>query len=352
MITFFHFFNPISHLEFAMERRNARLRREYLYRKSLESKDAYVWIYFQEYVEMMLPCGVLVWFMPLPPWYKDYISFEIYRSPRVVFKYQWDYDNLSYISGQYLILFSFLPISERSEDYENKRRLKVALEEGKTIPTDLRENASSIKQGLELDDPDVQPLKTHLDDEYQKVGVYDPKILMTTSRDPSSRLMQFSKEMRICFPNCQRINRGRTQMGELVDICRQNDFTDLVILHEHNGEPDGLIISHFPYGPTAYFSLSGCVLRHDLNAEMGTMSEAFPHLIFHNFSTKLGERTKTILQSLFPIPKEDSKRIMTFVNRDDTISYRHHIYKRMLSYSFFFPIVIAYFIRWLVCLSM
>jgi hypothetical protein len=34
---------------------------------------------------------------------------------------------------------------------------------------------------------------THVDDEYSKAGMRDPKILITTSRDPSSRLMQFAK---------------------------------------------------------------------------------------------------------------------------------------------------------------
>jgi hypothetical protein len=33
----------------------------------------------------------------------------------------------------------------------------------------------------------------HIDDEYAKVGTYDPKIVITTSRSPSSRLLQFSK---------------------------------------------------------------------------------------------------------------------------------------------------------------
>lgn len=33
----------------------------------------------------------------------------------------------------------------------------------------------------------------HVDDEYSRAGVYDPKILLTTSRDPSSKLLQFSK---------------------------------------------------------------------------------------------------------------------------------------------------------------
>lgn len=38
----------------------------------------------------------------------------------------------------------------------------------------------------------VEP-STHADDEYARAGVFDPKILITTSRDPSSRLQQFSK---------------------------------------------------------------------------------------------------------------------------------------------------------------
>ncbi|KNE55226.1 hypothetical protein AMAG_01140 [Allomyces macrogynus ATCC 38327] len=87
----------------------------------------------------------------------------------------------------------------------------------------------------------------------------------------------------------------------------------------------GMIITHFPYGPTAYFTLHNVVLRHDI-ADKGTVSEAYPHLIFHNFNTKLGERAKNILKHLFPVPKEDSKRVMTFANTDDHISFRHHVY--------------------------
>ena len=32
-----------------------------------------------------------------------------------------------------------------------------------------------------------------IDSEYAKAGILDPKIIITTSRDPSSRLLQFSK---------------------------------------------------------------------------------------------------------------------------------------------------------------
>ena len=57
---------------------------------------------------------------------------------------------------------------------------------------------------------------------------------------------------------------------------------------------DGLVVCHLPYGPTASFSLSNTVMRHDL-PDVGTMSEAYPHLIFHNFKTNLGLRVSQII---------------------------------------------------------
>jgi len=35
-----------------------------------------------------------------------------------------------------------------------------------------------------------------------------PQILITTSRDPSTRLVQFAKELKLVFPNSKRMNRG------------------------------------------------------------------------------------------------------------------------------------------------
>lgn len=78
-----------------MDRRNARLRKEYLYRKSLEAEE---------------------------------VAFA-----------------------------------------EKKRKLQQAIEEGKPIPTELRKESAELKKGLETDDPSVRELKTHVDDEYQKV---------------------------------------------------------------------------------------------------------------------------------------------------------------------------------------
>ena len=48
------------------------------------------------------------------------------------------------------------------------------------------------------------------------------------------------------------------------ETCRSDNFTDLVILQEHRGIPDGIVVSHMPYGPTAYFGLHNVVMRHDI----------------------------------------------------------------------------------------
>lgn len=248
--------------------------------------------------------------------------------------------------------------------YERKEKLKDALATGKPIPGELKKEVASLKHAIELEDehsvkpkvgstrgrrcrpdaghastavsvtracprpaPPTPSLQTHIDDEYATAGIKDPKICITTSRDPSSRLRQFTVEMKHVFPNSHRINRGNTTIKEIVDTARESDFSDLIVLQETRGEPDAMIVSHLPYGPTVFFSLSNTVLRHDIE-DRGTVSEAYPHLIFHNFSTPLGARISTALKYLFPVPKPDASRVITFSNDSDYISFRHHTYEK------------------------
>nr|XP_022909644.1 U3 small nucleolar ribonucleoprotein protein IMP4 [Onthophagus taurus] len=221
---------------------------------------------------------------------------------------------------------------------DKKNRIKKSLENNTTIHGDLQKKALHYQKKLEWEDEGPEAavkiggesggtFANSQDDEYRYAGVEDPKIVITTSRDPSSRLKQFVKEVRLIFPNAQRMNRGNYEMKQLISACRANDVTDFIVVHEHRGVPDGLVICHLPYGPTAYFNLSDVVMRHDI-PDIGTMSEQYPHLIFHNFKSTLGDRVTTILKYLFPVPKEDSKRVITFANHDDYISFRHHTYKK------------------------
>ncbi len=43
--------------------------------------------------------------------------------------------------------------------------------------------------------------------------------------------------MKLVFPNSQRMNRGNYVLKEMVDACRQHEATDLIIIHEHRGQP-------------------------------------------------------------------------------------------------------------------
>ncbi|XP_042402925.1 U3 small nucleolar ribonucleoprotein protein IMP4-like isoform X2 [Zingiber officinale] len=90
------------------------------------------------------------------------------------------------------------------------------------------------------------------------------------------------------------MNRGSQVISEIIEFCRAHEYTDVIFVHEHRGEPDNLVICHLPFGPTAFFEL--------LNV--------------------LGQRTANILKHLFTVPKPETKRIITFANKSDYISFR------------------------------
>lgn len=58
------------------------------------------------------------------------------------------------------------------------------------------------------------------------------QVLVTTSRDPSSKLTSFAKEVALVIPGAKSQNRGATVIAELVDSCRASDVTDMIVVHE------------------------------------------------------------------------------------------------------------------------
>ena len=204
------------------------------------------------------------------------------------------------------------------------------MEENKALPEALRD--PSLRKDLAYDEALIEQQDAEdveaIDDEYWDLGTREPRILITTSRDPSAKLKQFAKELKLIIPNATRVNRGNINVKDLPAAAISNGLTDLIIVHEHKGTPSGMIISHLPHGPTAYFTLSQVVLRHDVTSY--SIPTSYPHLIFDNLSddNKVAKRVKRILQALFPPPAYNSKttRVMTFANSNDHISFRHHLY--------------------------
>ena len=61
-------------------------------------------------------------------------------------------------------------------------------------------------------------------------------------------MCQYVQELRLIFPNAQRLNRGNYVMSQLVQACVANDVTDLIIIHKHRGDPGILIMNEVPFG--------------------------------------------------------------------------------------------------------
>ena len=68
---------------------------------------------------------------------------------------------------------------KQREEYEKKRAIRQALQEGKPVPTELREEAAEIQKQVNLEDDNTAVQRTHIDDEYASLGVDDPKVCVT-----------------------------------------------------------------------------------------------------------------------------------------------------------------------------
>uniref|UniRef100_A0A8C9LFZ2 Brix domain-containing protein n=1 Tax=Pavo cristatus TaxID=9049 RepID=A0A8C9LFZ2_PAVCR len=210
---------------------------------------------------------------------------------------------------------------------DKKEQLRQALDENRLLPTELRRQALALQKELEFEMPGESSVTGSQDDEYRWAGLEPPKVMVTTSRDPSARLRVFAKELCLVIPGARRLNRGRAEVGTLVSACRAAGVTDLLVLHETRGRPDGLVLCHLPHGPTAHFTLSGAVLRHEVGG-LGGAPLGAPHILLHRLDSALGRRVGTILKHLFPVPRPQTHRVVTFANEDDVILVRNHIYRR------------------------
>jgi len=224
----------------------------------------------------------------------------------------------------------------RDAEIASKRaQLKSALASGKPLDGSIAKDKALLAD-FKYDETRADRTTADelgLDDEYAQLsGVVDPRIIVTTSRDPSTRLGKFAKEIRLLLPTSIRLNRGNMVLPNIVQSAKSACMSDVVLLHEHRGKPTAMTISHFPHGPTASFSLHNVMLRADIpESSAGTVSESYPHLIFDGFTTKLGQRVVQILKHMFP-PREgtakEGNRVVTFRNIDDCIEVRHHVFVR------------------------
>nr|UXY87315.1 U3 snoRNP protein, IMP4 [Cryptomonas sp.] len=152
------------------------------------------------------------------------------------------------------------------------------------------------------------------------------KIIITTSRNPSPSLLRFVKQLGRIIPFSRIINRGNKFLKSLVYTCIIEKATDLLMIYENRGNPNSLIVSHLPSGPTVFFRLSNIISIY--SKKNPKLPENFPFIVIDNLTSPLGKRLSVIFRNLFPIPNKNSKKIITLSGQGDFISFRHHWFER------------------------
>lgn len=68
-----------------------------------------------------------------------------------------------------------------------------------------------------------------------------PKILITSSKSPSSNCYDFCAELVSMFPNAQFAKRGpKHELRQVIKIANEKEFTDLIIVNEDRKVPSKL----------------------------------------------------------------------------------------------------------------
>lgn len=149
-----------------------------------------------------------------------------------------------------------------------------------------------------------------------------PKIMITTRPKCSKKLYDFVGDLMQMIPNAFYYPRGTLTVTKMAEYATNKEFTHLIILSEKNKVCNGLLVSHLPEGPTAFFKVENwhfmwfaqesCVTFLPLPVQLssfqpgsalpghGRPTSHIPELILNNFDSRLGRRSGRFLASLFP----------------------------------------------------
>jgi U3 small nucleolar ribonucleoprotein protein IMP4 len=197
--------------------------------------------------------------------------------------------------------------SKELQEIENSKRkeLEKSLKNNIPIPHHLRSEAKDILNEI------IYEVKDNID-------FLPPKIAVSTSHHPSSLLKSFSKHISLIF-NGFNLMRGKLTNVQLNEYCLSQNVTHLIILNENKGNPSSLILCKYPFGPTYKFSL--------YNLKYQRRQKNFGEKVFlicDGLDSEIGEKLKLNMSLCFPKIKEGN-RVVSFVNRNGTISFKHFL---------------------------
>lgn len=158
-------------------------------------------------------------------------------------------------------------------------------------------------------------------------GEAAPRLLITTNDYPTVRTKKLILELGRVFKNSEYYPRRGYKLKQIIKWAAKRGFTNMMVFHEWNKEPVGMVMIHLPGGPTAHFRLTSLKLREEIKGSCKPSSHD-PELVLGNFTTRLGHTVGRLLATLIhQAPDFKGRRVVTFHNQRDYIFFRHHIYQ-------------------------
>ncbi|XP_050042362.3 ribosome production factor 1 isoform X2 [Dermacentor andersoni] len=243
--------------------------------------------------------------------------------------------NISQIKNKKRRLEEYLKLKRAKQKLKKqaqKKRRKEAEALGENAPP--KQAPRTIENTREPDDTMVQAddEEVQLDEAMDEMAAYFrkeyvPKLLITTSDNPHTRTIKFCRELKQSIPYADFRWRNRSRIKKTVEHAIERGYSDIAVINEDRRHPNGLLLTHLPDGPTAYFRISNVKFCKDIKGR-AAYSAHRPEVILNNFNTRLGHSVARMLASLFHYdPEFQGRRVVTFHNQRDYIFFRHHRYE-------------------------
>jgi ribosome production factor 1 len=191
----------------------------------------------------------------------------------------------------------------RKEQSKKRRERKKIESDGGKVTRQIPNTIESLRVLDEtiVEDADEEVVEAERVDEfsdYMNKKVV-PKLLITTSENPSIKLKNFIKELLLTIPSSYYYKRGNFRAKSIMKYAINKEFTDVIIIVEHLKKPYGMYISHLPEGPTSFFRLTSLKLSQEMKGS-AALTTHLPEVLLNNFTTRLGRRVAKQLMALFP----------------------------------------------------
>merc|ERR1711976_566762 len=224
-------------------------------------------------------------------------------------------------------------------DYHQKTIENMRVWDETTVPLMDSEKGKISTEDRLVDDVEVK--LEHESDEFSEYfkGNVVPRVLITTSEGARNRTWKLALELGSCIPNSFVLPRKRLAVKQIINQAKKRNFTSIIVINDDRGQPNGMLVSYLPEGPTAHFKLTNARLRCEMASKnpRGCKGEGpqkmkpsshQPELFLKRFGTRLGHRIGRLFASLYPQnPEFRGRQVVTMYNQRDFIFFRMHRYQ-------------------------